>query len=113
MFGLNPCSTYLVDELAKIYNIIASNEWKLVLFSLGGARIVIHYCNKSPYYEAREVKAAAILFSIMVILIAAAEWRAPALVRQVLACKAPETKTRFAAAQVPPGAPRFGFQPGR
>ncbi len=113
MVEANPCTVYIANELARLYTIITSDEWKFVMLSLGVTRIITYYCSRSKYDEARELAAAAIMFSILVVLIAATEWRAPAAVRQVFACNAPDARTRVAAAVLPPSGPRFSPRTGR
>ncbi len=112
MFEANPCSAYLPGELAQLYAIFKSDGWKLVFASLAAARAIVYYCGKSRYYEARQLATAAIAASILVVLVAASESRAPALVRQILACEAPDSQSRFATAEKPPAGPRLASKQG-
>jgi hypothetical protein len=101
MLGTNPCSLYWADAFTKIHNILSSDGWKLVLLSLGLSKLIVYYCLRSRHYEARVLAAAAIVFSMLVILIAVTEWRTPAMVRQVFACSGSDAPARVASANIP------------
>jgi len=114
MLEANPCFADLPGELEQLYAILKSDGFKLVLASLAAARAAVYYCGKSRYYEAQELASAAIVASILVVLVAASESRAPVLVRQILACEAPGTEPPFAVAEKAPAGPRLalGRRPG-
>ena len=112
MFEANPCSIYLVDQISQLYAILKSDGWKAVFAMLGATKAIVYLCNRSPHYEARDLASAAIMASILVLLIAVSELRGPALVKHALACKAPGAQPRFAATEVPPPAPRIVFNTG-
>lgn len=102
MLEANPCSVYLPGELTQLYAILKSDGWSLVFATLTVARAAVLYCGKSQYHEVRELASAAILASMLVVLVAVSELHAPTLVRQILACKAPDTQTHIAATEMPP-----------
>ena len=102
MLEANPCSVQLAGELTQLYTILKSDGWHLVFASLAAARVIIYYCGKSQYYEARDLASAAVMASIFVVLIAASESQVPALVKQMLACKAPSTQERIALVKAMP-----------
>ena len=101
MFEANPCSVQLAGALSQLYTILKSDSWHLVFASLAAARAIVFCCGKSRYYEARELASATILVSIFIFVIAAGESQVPSLVRQMIACKAPETQERIALARMP------------
>ena len=112
MFEANPCSVYLPGQLSQLHAILKSDGWSLVFALLAAARAIILCCWKSRYYEARHLASAVIAASILVVLVAATESHAPILVRRILACKASDTPSRFAAAEPPPARQRLTAKAG-
>ena len=113
MFESNPCSVYLAGEIAQLYAILTGDGWKAVFAVFGATRAIVYFCGKSPHIEARDLASAAVMASILVLLIAVTESRAPALARHALACHAPDARSRAAAAQVSPAGPRLAYDAGR
>ena len=67
------------------------------------------FAERARIIEARDLASAAVMASILVVLIAVTESRAPTLVRHALACNAPDAQSRVAATEVPPAGPRLAF----
>ena len=112
MFEANPCSVYLAGEIAQLYAILKSDGWKAVFAVFGATRAIVYFCGKSPHIEARDLASAAVMASILVLLIAVTESRAPTLVRHALACHAPDAQSRLSATEVPPAGPHLAFNGG-
>lgn len=99
MFEAHPCSALWAGHFAQLYAILKSDGWHFVFASLAAARAIVYYCGKSRYPEARDLASATIMASMLVVLIAARESQVPALVTQILSCKAPETQEKIAVLQ--------------
>jgi hypothetical protein len=102
----------LADQISQLYAILKSDGWKAFFAMLGATRAIVYLCNRSPHYEARDLAAAAIMASILALLIAVSESRGPALVKHALACKARGAQPHIAVTEVQPAAPRIVFNSG-
>ncbi len=96
MFEAHHCSAHLAGEITQLYAILRSDGWSFVFALLAAARAIVYYCGKSQYSEARELASITIMASILVVFIAAGESQVPALVSQIVSCKAPETLEKIA-----------------
>ena len=96
MIEATTCAASLPAELTQLYTILKSDDLRFIFEMLVALRTIIYFCSKSPYSEARDLAAIAIVSSVFMIVAATSGSKAPDLMRQIVACDATGPQSRIA-----------------